>query len=356
VINGVLATWDLSDIDNGDYTIRLTVNDTAGNVSIIDVHVTIDIIRITAVSATPIAIDPSEGEESTISCTIDRDANVTVEIYDKNDIYVSTVINNQPVLQGENAVDWDGRDDSTAVLGPEAYKFHIDAIDTNAVNQAQGHYRPSGGGDQGSFPVFTTVNPETFDPYQNIPLEIQYQTADPGRINFEVHMGGLSTPLIRQLLLDYPVDSELHSIYWDGRDENGVIYDGYYEVWTRYPSPVDLPSNPIIIENRSLDITDISAEAYLIVVTYGEISTVYYTLPKTSLVSIHINDPDGNYFRELMPEESKNQGSYQLEWHGDNDDGKLGNIEGEYTVVFTARDPNFPDVLIIKTASVVLFK
>ena len=129
----------------------------------------------------------------------------------------------------------------------------------------------------------------------------------------------------------------LETVFWDGRYNDGTIFTGSYEVYFAVPQGV--PGNSIIVRNQSLQITNVVCEAYMILPSYGEVSTIQYTLPVDADVTIDMTDPDGNHFRTLLVDEPQTAGPQQVVWDGRNDTGQIVAIEGNYTVVITAVDP-----------------
>jgi len=350
VVNGLLGAWDVIDLFNGDYVIKLTVNDFAGNQSIINVPVIVDNIQITNVSALPSTLDPHIGETSKISYTIDRDAYITISIYDKTNNIKRILLDNQLLLQGDNSNLWDGTDDNSDILSMEAYYFHIDAIsDSGAI----GKYRPKKGSGYSSYDYIEAINPDEFDPYANIPLQIDFLLKVPCRTYIQVQNTPPDPPLyIRDIIVDEPFDIELYTVYWDGRDTEGNIYKGDYII--RGKAYKELPSNPIILKSKSFDICNIKSNPYLIFPTYGEVSIVSYSLLNVSIVSIAIYDPNANFVRYLLYEELQNQGDYEIMWDGKDNEGYLVYVEGEYRVEIYALFNN--NMEIIKSANVMVYR
>ncbi|OQX02699.1 MAG: hypothetical protein BWK80_57315 [Desulfobacteraceae bacterium IS3] len=305
--------------------------------------------QIAEVSASPAFINPAAGEKTTISYTLDKPSAVTIELY-KASVAISgwgdgifrrelqmTLLNNQSRPAGENSEIWDGKGADGKILEPSAYVYVIKAANSDKTYTYDPEY-VSGLADISKF----TVSPLKFNPYANQSLELKYSLLQPAWMI----IGGNGMPGFA--VAGKPRDKGENIEKWDGRaeiwDENGntgktLIVTGTLNLAAKAEI---LPENAIVIkEQDSALITNVSTEAYIIVPSYGEISTVKYTLSENSLVSISISDPNGNNWT-LAENETQSKGEHSAEWRGVNADGKLvwpltnGIPEGDYTVEIKA--------------------
>jgi len=100
-----------------------------------------------------------------------------------------------------------------------------------------------------------------------------------------------------------------------------------------------LPENAVVTRNIEFQVTSLNAEAYLIIPSYNEVSTINYSFPKDAKATIKIYDPNGNYFRTIQDDTTlRPAGNYSVEWDGRDDSGKYVNIEGDYRVGVTLTD------------------
>ncbi len=329
VTAGLLATWLTDVFPNGACTLKLSAIDKAGHVSVRTQAVTLDNVKITSVSAAPATIDPLAGEQVTISYVLDRDAAVTLEIYDeKTRTVVSRLVNNRPRPGGMNQEKWDGKDDSGNVLPPEAYYFRISAEDGAT---GRGRFL-----DDYTSPATENrmIDAGKLDPYRNQPARIGWDMSQPGRLSMKITGGGGD---VQTLFENRPFARGHQVAYWDGYRDDGTRASGAFNVY--FGVPAGLPRNAIILEYRSLDVTAVSCEAFLIIPTYGEISSIKYVLTRDVRTEIEIIDPNGSHFRTLLPSTPQAAGSYSIEWDGTADDGKLVSVEGDYAVKIIAADP-----------------
>jgi flagellar hook assembly protein FlgD len=108
----------------------MTVSDWAGNDSVVSRSVNIDQLRITSVSRTPEAINPTAAETSSVAFTLDRPADVSFRMYRRGShALVRTLLDDEPTAAGTSGVVWDGRDDADEIVANDSYYFSIQAAD-----------------------------------------------------------------------------------------------------------------------------------------------------------------------------------------------------------------------------------
>ncbi len=305
--------------------------------------------QIADVSASPAFINPAAGEKTTISYTLEKPSAVTIELY-KASLAISgwgdgifrrelqmTLLNNQSRPAGKNSEIWNGKGADGKSLEPSAYMYVIKAVSSDKTYIYDPEY-VSGLVDISKF----TVSPLKFNPYANQSLELKYSLLQPAWVT----IGGNGMPGFA--VAGKPKDKGENIDKWDGRaeiwDNSGntgetMIVTGTLNLAAKAEI---LPENVIVIkEQGSSLITDVSTDAYVIVPSYGEISTVKYSLSERAVVSVTISDPNGNNWT-LSANETQFKGEHSLEWQGLNADGKLvwpltdGIPEGDYTVEIKA--------------------
>ena len=340
VVNDVLATLDTLTLENDTYTIRITVVDKGGNISVNSTVIIVDNFRITNVSASPVFINPAMGDESIISYELDRPANITIEIYrayvtidgygngDFQRDFQMTLLDNQPRPAGVNSETWNAKDTGGNVLDHSAYAYVIKASDGTGRS---GLYDPEYV--RGLVTISDCSITPSYNPYANEPVEIKYSLFAPAWVT----IGGD----IKKFVIEGEPRMQGENIeLWDGRDGFGNIVEGTPNLAGKAEI---LPENVIVIKDDTLKITGVSAQAYVIIPSYGEISTIKYTLSKDASVSIAIRDPNGNNWT-LLESEQQLEGPHSIEWDGTNAEGKLvwpwtaDGPQGDYTVEITAFD------------------
>lgn len=337
VTNGVLYTLNLQTVPlaPGTYTFRLTVLDKAGNESRADRTIVLDSIQISNIAVTPSSIDPYNAQLAGIGYALSHPANVTLRIYQdiSKQLIRTFTLPNQPA--GPHQVTWDGKRDTNVIAPLDAYYFTIEAADgtgrTGAYNNATAPL-------SGPTPFYgLSVDAAAFDPYRNDVVSINYTLNAPGRVTINILDSPFSFGSVIRTLLNQAIRTQgPHTEYWDGRRDNGALYQGAFGVTNT--AGVSLPLHPIIL-SHSIDITAFRAEAYLIQPVFGEVSLLTYTLSHNATVSVTLTDPNGNMVRTLLSNVSQVAGPQNVEWNGLTDAGSVVAIEGNYTVTLTAADP-----------------
>ena len=340
ITEGILATWSTMNVENGDYTIRLTVTDKAGNFSARTIFVTVDNIKVTNVSAAPVFINPALDQQSVISFELDRAADVTLELYRAfvtidgygdghyQREFQMIFKDSQPKPAGANSIIWNGKDLSGNVIEHSAYVYVIKAHDGN---DRSGVYDPEYV--QGLVTISDTAITPSYNPYANETVMLQYTLLAPAWVT----IGG---DIQKFIIEGEPRDLGENTEIWDGRDGFGNIVETVPNLAAK---AVILPENAVVLRDKTLNLTDVSAEAFVITPSYGELSTVKYVLSKSAQVSIIIRDPNGNNWT-LQMSEQQDAGLYEVEWDGTDGEGKLvwpwtsDGPQGDYAVEITAFD------------------
>jgi flagellar hook assembly protein FlgD len=126
-------------------------------------------------------------------------------------------------------------------------------------------------------------------------------------------------------------------VLWDGRDNQGHLYSGDFDVYFGVPQGV--PVNSILVRSQTIQVTQVKCQAYLIIPSYAQVSTIGYTLSAPAEVTMTLQNPNGEHFRTLLNNVSQGAGAQSVVWDGRNDAGKMVSVEGDYTVEITARSP-----------------
>jgi len=335
VVNGTLGTVNPQGWKTGTYTLRLTVTDRAGTVSKLDRLVLLDHLQISAISTSPSVIDPSLGQQASINYTLSRAANLTIRLYHAVTKQLTRTITAPGKPAGANATLWNGRASDGAVAPLEAYYFTIEAIDTANANR-KGTYNNATTPFLGPLPSTTnaTVSATNFNPYRNDLVQINYTVNLLGRMTIKIFDASQATirTLLNQAIRTAGAQTEL----WDGRRDNGSLYNGAFSVF--FDAPQAPPANPIVLQQTPLA-ANLRAEAYVIQPVFGEVSTLTYALSRNATITLTVTDPNGNMIRTLLSNVSQTAGAKTAEWNGRTDAGTVVAVEGDYKITLTAVDP-----------------
>ncbi len=342
VAGGALGVLGGRALPNGLYTFRLVVLDKAGNQSQASLRLTMDNLTITGVMPEPLVVDPVAGATWTLTYTLSRPGNVTVRLYDAAGRAVRrTLADRAPRPGGPQREGWDGRDDAGAQFLPMgAYYFTILAEDAEGRSD---RFNDAAGPRMGTTSVLASlahVSAEGFDPYRNDLVTVDFEVFEgPAQLSISVVIPVVVPPanFVRWLAQREPFAVGHHTLFWNGRRENGVMHRGRFEVYFDVPEP--LPLDLVILRSRALRIEQVRMEPYVTQPVLGEVSHVTYTLSRSAQVRVTVEDPNGNHVRTLVAEALQSPGPHAIEWDGENDAGLLPAVQGDYRIDIRATDP-----------------
>jgi len=322
-----LANWNTHNLSNGVYTIRLRVEDIVGHTSTVSITVTLDNIKITNVSINPNSFNPANNETVAISYALDRDANITLSIYDLDNTLVRTLIDSVSRQPGANSETWDGENDSGNIVSEGGYTITIQA------DAGRGWYQSSGGYARNWGAVSGFSATKNFNPYNNELCEIKFSLSENSLFSLGVGQHenyGSALWLFQQK----PLPAAAHTFYCDGRDKHGQILDYYtnsFPIVVVYDS-LSLPQNTIVVTSQKPEEIDVSTDPFAIVVSYGEIANISYTLPADGSVSVSIYKPPNTPIKKLVDNQAQAAGAYTLTWDGTDSSGRPVYEAADYIV------------------------
>jgi len=296
------AVWDGKNNSNtafpeGTYTYKITAtsqfgeNTETGTVTVKYAEEPNLIPNVTNDYASPSPFDPYT-QTTTVNYTLDRNADVTVEVLDGNTV-VKTLLNNATRNAGSNSVVWDGTNLSGTMLSEGAYTYRVTACNSN--NECD---RETGTVSI-SYAVDTTAPTVTNDYASPTPFDPHTQTTT---VNFTLDkisvvtvsvLDGNTTVTTLFSNVGHPAGN--YSTKWDGRNTSGTILsEGTY-------------TYKIVACNIN-DLTKCDTETGNVVVTYAidttspsitndyaspspfdpqtQTTNVHYTLDKTADVTV----------------------------------------------------------------------
>ncbi len=337
VTDGALGNWNVSNIANNIYTLRLTVKDKAGHATVVLRTITLDSLRLTNVTFSPRFINTTIGEMSTISYSLDRDANVVLKVYraflDSNGAYQRELKDTLgPITShlGQQSITWTGADSLGVLLAPSAYVFVLEA---NTIDgQRSALYDPVYS--LGSVTIQNgSVTPANFDPYQGETATINYSLLKPSWVQLKI--GIVTAPAEARTLLNYdPRNSTNNSELWDGRGNDGnVVPGGSYIVrgWANV-----LPDNSIVITAPTSFISSVTSSPYAFYPLYGQQTKINFSISTDANVTVEIISPAGVLIRTLQTNVFSKSGTHSTFWDGKDNAGKTVFGPGSYRIRTTA--------------------
>ncbi len=335
VLNDVLFELHPDAFAPDTYTFRLTVYDQSGASSIVDRQIVLDHIQLTNLSIAPDTIVPELGERAGIHVTLSRMADVTIRIYNDLSRQLVRTLAAPASPAGPTTILWDGRNEANAIAAfQEAYYFTIQATDAAG---RRGTFNDATNPLFGSPPSWDNpiVDTTNFSPYRNTGVVITYDLTDAARVNLlivDFASGRTVRALLDQALRSGGSPTEI----WDGRQDDGTIYDGAFSLYFGVPAAV--PLYHITLQQAANLFSNFVAEAYVIQPLYREISQLHYTLGRPATVTLTLTDPNGNIVRTLLAGVSQPAGPQMVEWDGRTSAGDVVAAEGVYTVTLTGVD------------------
>ncbi|MDD5174078.1 MAG: FlgD immunoglobulin-like domain containing protein, partial [Candidatus Omnitrophica bacterium] len=337
VTDGLLANWDSAKVSNGIYTVRLTATDIANHAASAQVCVTVDNIQITNVSVLPDTINPHNGESSTITYALDRDADITIKLYDLDNNLKRILIIVTPHAAGVSSQIWDGKDDNGEIVPQGAYTITIEA----QSGAARGWYQSLGGFVPNVVRAPDFKITQDFNPYNNEPCVIEYTLPENALILLQA---GQHEVWQYVNIRDWEIQTRgYHREYWNGRDRTGNILDYYtdaYPIIVGYRTQ-SLPENSIVVTAPMQEASiDIWSDPYCFMPCFGEFTTISYVISQSGRVTISIQKPSGETINTLVNNVFMEAGTHTITWDGTDPDGNIVDRDDNYIIKaeFTAED------------------
>lgn len=303
-------------------------------------------------------IDPTKGQTLTIEYWLNKDADeVQISITQMGTNKLVRTISEPNVAAGLNQAVWDGTDaNSAVVIEPNFFDVNIvaESNDPCAIDIWSSPKRQTK--PEMMNVVVDTNSMNNFDPYANIPVQIDFDFCEWGKVwMLEICNPDDYQTVIRHLIkANRLINPGHHTAFWDGRDDNGEIHEGDFAVYYN-KTAVSVNQGAVLVfyDYPAFGINNLLCNSYRIIPIYNEVSTITYTLTRSSTVTIDITDPDGSYFGTLLDNVFQTAGPQQVVWDGKDDSGLYATTVGDYTVTITAADPNHPEIKTERTGSII---
>ncbi len=340
VTGGVLGTWATNDstntilLQNDAYALRLVATDKAGNSSSASVPVNGDNLILSGISASSNTLDTNTSQSVSIFFTINSAATVTVKaVPEKQGPTGSPVYQTSQNMTngGAGSFSWDGRDGTGKVVPDEAYLFILEASDGTKTDS----YNPPAPTGTGS----VTCTADTYDPYKNDPLIINYTLSQPARVTLSMQRAGVQ-PF--DIMSAVPQVSGSYSYEWDGRGPVGEIVSDALN--NRCMIASLLGENAIVTSGDTPKVSAVKSDPYMITLSYGQFTKILYSLSRNATVTVTLDKYQGLSIM-LISGESQAEGEHELSWNGLDPSDQTGKAltassEGTYNVTVEAVNPS----------------
>ena len=339
---------------SGSYELVLEARDEVGNVATTTRALSVDRIELSSGDPVPQVIDPYAGQSAYIPYTLNRDADVTIDLYRSGSMgagFVKRLLDATFRSAGSYQEPWDGTGAVGQILDRDGYYFSITATDgagrTTVFNEpsdpeiedlVENPFNPSEtflnskliGAD-------ATASSVINDAYRNDELEFVYNHyRAPGHVDIRiVEADGLTDV---KVLKSEPVPPGPVVARWDGRrvDPSGSIYNGLFRVkLTVTPAERRL----IFLRPPEPRLADVRTEPFLFQPTHHHVTTVRFELVRDAYVTIEVKDPFKNPVKTLAQDIFLRAGFYDgFEWDGTDAAELLVSWPGAYQIELVVTD------------------
>lgn len=192
-------------------------------------------LEIANVSHAPDRIEPEAGEAARVRFHLTAPSRVTLRIYDARDRLVREITTPESLPEGDQTLEWDGRDGEGRVVPPEAYSYTLEAVGE--------------GGEIARWDVTdfageaVDVAAVTWNPEDGL---VSYRLPDPARVRLRIGLAN-DGPLLRTLLNWVPRTAGVHREPWDGKGETGAIDLAEHPALRLDATAFALPQNAILV-------------------------------------------------------------------------------------------------------------
>ena len=398
VVNGTLGQWITNDFTErrplfigpgvGGYKLRLQARDVAGNIAEHVVNVTLSNVFITDISSSSSEIQPDPSGSVTVNFNLSEPADVIARIVpetedfkvapdmtaESNAVYSVSL----PGLgAGARSFDWDGRDNNGDLVGDEAYIYVIEATSTSSGARDkfnQFHYNKY----TNPTPKFFNIADTEYSPQKNdFIVDNVFVDGGPGRGSFwiEYDTSGSTTQSFfaeRGRLFS----NGSNDIVWDGRGTSGGILKditdirymvtGFDTACAPCTSPDDVrllygvKNNYIEVQGTVPGIVagSVKADPFVVVLSYGQVSTLKFELTRDANVTVHVEDHNGSFVTNLLNDELLGPGPHEVLWDGTVPTGGPPNAivgqPADFTFIIRASNPNNSALFVERKANVIV--
>lgn len=131
---GILANWNTIGLDDGEYTIRLKVNDYAGDIQKVFTHVMVKnpLYLYNVIPSNEVFSPNGDGIQDTVvvKYALSEEADVSIEVLDSSGTIRKSYFTEKNLPKGEHTITWDGKDNGGEIVEDGKYEIKIvaDAI------------------------------------------------------------------------------------------------------------------------------------------------------------------------------------------------------------------------------------
>ena len=155
---------------------------------------------------------PGKGNLPQIGYRLNKEARVTIRVYDENDVLVKTLARSEKASKGDRIESWDGTDHEGRVVVPGIYRFTIEAEDDKGRTVRSDLTDVTGGKED-------QVLTPRIDAKEGV---VTYVLKSPCLVVTRLGLGR-GGPFLRTLEFMKAKPAGLSRVPWDGMDQSGVV-------------------------------------------------------------------------------------------------------------------------------------
>jgi parallel beta-helix repeat protein len=326
-----LATWDPSNLTGTYYTIRLTVNDIAGNIATDSVEV--KLLNIYSIAVSNPYFSPNEDgskDTTTITASITYPSDWTVDIKNSSGTIIRTFTGTGDSI----SVTWDGKDTSGIIQPEGEYSCTITATEPSSSAVAIKD-SPSN--------ITIDLTPPVAEITSPVADEEVYETVtitgtayDDNKQSHYLYYGAGTNPTTYTAFTSATSNVTNGTLgTWDTHDLENGVYTLKLEVMDRAGNSTET-TVPVNVNNAKISDFTVSASFDP---SSNQSSAISYTLSRGALVTIRIGTYS-SFFRTLIQDAKRPAGENIDYWDGRDDNGDIV-PEGTYIVaIYITTDPD----------------
>jgi flagellar hook assembly protein FlgD len=279
----------------------------------------------------------SNNSVNTIKFFISKNARASVKIFDSNGTLVKALAD-ENVQKGNNAYNWDGKNDSGASVKSGTYTYKLNAADSigNKADEVIGTITVDNDAPEISG---LSAAPQPFAADGTKQLSISYTLSENASTTLTILDGNKN---IVATLVDNVQDSAgSHVVTWNGRNSSGqVVPDATYS-YNIVATDVlgltsDVAAGTFVVETNNPILGLISCSPNPFNNKLSSSSIIKYSISEAAKVTVKLYDANSILVRTIF-DDTVNTGNITCAWDGKNDAGAdLAN--GNYVLKINAKD------------------
>lgn len=326
-------------VADGTYTYQITAVDAAGKaaapaIGTITTDKTVPVVSQLTVTSEP--VDPTTGGTVGVSYALSEEAKVTVSVYNSANALVKTLLSNA-LQSGTQALSWDGKNSSGALVGDGVYTIKVTATDLAAWASVPVSAPVTV---EGRAPELTAVSdsPNPFRPTGTTTNTIRYTLSENAAVSVTVYdEAGQAV----KKLYDAQTTSGSKSLTWNGKNESGVIvasgtYTYIIKATDAFGKTTET-SGTILVDVTPPAVTDLAISENPFAPLGTNTTEIRYTLGENAKVTVAVLNSSNTIIRTISSSIAQTAGNNAVLWNGKNNSNVLVTA-GTYTVKVTAVD------------------